>query len=204
MSRTARALLILAALAMLAGCGGASHPIRYYTIDLPAAPDAAHNPYPVTLLVARVTAPMILRDDRIVYRSGANELGTYEYRRWAEPPAVLLETCLLRMLRASGRYESVSEVTSKTRGDFLLRARLYDFEEVDSNAIAARVALEAELVDAKSGKVVWSHSYSHDEPVSEDDVASVVAALNKNLERGLGEVSAGLDAYFAKNPPKPQ
>lgn len=203
MSRTARALLILAALAMLAGCGGASHPIKYYTIDLPATPDASRAPYPVTLLVARVTAPMILRDDRIVYRSGANELGTYEYRRWAEPPATLLETCLLRMLRASGRYQSVSEVTSRARGDFLVRSRLYDFEEVDSSAIAARVAMEAELVDEKSGKIVWSHSYSHDEPVSKEDVASVVAALNKNLDRGLGEVSSGLDEYFAKNPLKP-
>ena len=179
-----RILILLAAL-MLAGCGGASHPIKYYTVDLPAAPDASRTPYPVTLLVARVTAPMILRDDRIVYRSGANELGTYEYQRWAEPPAMMLETSLLRLLRSSGRYQSVSEMSSRARGDFLLRGRLYDFEEVDASAIAARVAMEVELVDEKAGKVAWSHFYSHDEPVSEDDVASVVAALNRNLVRGV-------------------
>jgi len=188
---------------VLAGCGGASHPIQYYTLDLPAAPDASRSPYPVTLLVARVAAPMILRDDRIVYRSGANELGTYEYHRWAEPPAMLLETSLLRLLRSSGSYQSVSEMSSRARGQYLVRGRLYDFEEVDSSAITARVALEADLVDEKSGKVVWSHFYSHDEPASEDDVASVVAALNKNLMRGLDEVATGLDEYFSKNPPKP-
>lgn len=197
-----RILILLAAL-ILAGCGGASHPIHYYTLDLPAPPDAARNPYPVTLLVARVTAPMVLRDDRIVYRSGANELGTYEYHRWAEPPATLLETGLLRLLRSSGRYQSVSEMSSRVRGQYLIRGRLYDFEEVDASAIAARVALEAELIDQKSGKVVWSHFYSQDEPVSGDDVASVVAALNKNLMRGLDEVAAGLDGYFSKTPPKP-
>jgi ABC-type uncharacterized transport system auxiliary subunit len=201
MCRNARALLVVLASMMLAGCG-ASPPIKYYTVSLPAAPDASRTAYPVTLLVGRVRAPMILRDDRIVYRSGANELGTYEYRRWAEPPAMMLETSLLRLLRSSGRYQSVSEVTSKARGDFLVRVRLYDFEEVDSSSIAARLSMEVELVEEKSGKVAWSHFYSHNEPVSEDDVASVVAALNKNLERGLNEVAAGLDEYFAKTPPK--
>lgn len=197
-----QALLILAMSACLAGCGGTSASIRYYTVELPAAPDAARTAYPVALLVARVTAPTVLRDDRILYRTGANETGTYEYHRWGEPPAAMLETRLLRVLRESGRYQSVAETSSKARGDFVVRGRLYDFEEVDASTISGRVALEVELLDQKAGKVVWSHFYSHDEPANGDDVPAVVASLSRNLQRGLDEVATGLDAYFAKNSPK--
>ena len=198
--RMIRAFLILLTSVALGGCGGASRPVKYYTVELPAAPDASQSAYPVALLVARVTAPLVLRDDRILYRTGANELGAYEYQRWAEPPAAMLEVSLLRLLRQSGRYQSVAETSSKARGDFVVRGRLYDFEEVDSSAIAGRVALEIELVDQKAGKIAWSHFYSHDEPASGDDVPAVVAALDRNLRRGLEEVAASLDQYFAKNP----
>ncbi len=200
--RIVQALLILMAGAGLGGCGGASHPTKYYTVELPAAPDASGPRYPVTLLVARINAPIVLRGDRILYRTGANELGTYEYHRWAEPPAAMLEASLLRLLRQSGKYQSVAETSSKARGDFLVRGRLYDFEEVDSSTIGGRVAMEVELFDQKAGKVVWSHFYSHDEPANGDDVPAVVACLSRNLQRGLDEVATGLDAYFAKNSPK--
>ncbi len=200
--QTIQVLLILMAGAGLAGCGGASHSIKYYTVELPAVPDASGSRYPVTLLVARITAPLVLHGDRILYRTGANELGTYEYHRWAEPPAAMLEASLLRLLRQSGRYQSVAETSSKARSDFLVRGRLYDFEEVDSNTIAGRVAMEVELFDQKAGKVVWSHFYSHDEPAGEDDIPAVVAALNRNLQRGLEDVASGLDQYFAKNLPR--
>lgn len=200
--RIVQALLILVTGAGVTGCGGTSHSIKYYTVELPAVPDASGTRYPVTLLVARIPAPLVLRGDRILYRTGANELGTYEYHRWAEPPAAMLEASLLRLLRQSGRYQSVAETSSKARSDFVVRGRLYDFEEVDASSISARVAMEVELFDQKAGKVVWSHFYSHDEPASEDDIPGVVAALNHNLQRGLEDVTAGLDQYFAKNPPR--
>lgn len=187
----------------LAGCGGKTPAIKYYTVEMPAAPDATRATYPATLLIARVSAPVMLRDDRILYHTGANEMGAYEYHRWAEPPATLVEVCLLRQLRQSGKYASVEEASSKAGGDFLVHGRLYDFEEVDASAVAGRVAMEFDLHDRKAGKTVWSHFYSHDEPASGDDIPAVVAALNRNLQRGVQEVTASLDDYFAKNPPKP-
>jgi len=46
----------------------------------------------------------LYREDRIVYGNGPEQLGTYEFERWAEPPAELIQGVLLRQLRASGRY----------------------------------------------------------------------------------------------------
>ena len=184
------------AVVLLCACGG-SRPIKYYTVEIPAAPDAAApEQRPIRLLVSRVSAPAILRDERVVYRNGSNEMGTYEYHRWAEPPATLVELMLLRLLRSSGKYRSVSEFGSTSHGDFVLHGRLYDFEEVDQNGITARVAMEFELQRMKNGDTVWNHFYTHDEPANGQNVSDVVQALDRNLQRGLADVVAALERYL--------
>jgi ABC-type uncharacterized transport system auxiliary subunit len=60
--------------------------------------------------------------------------------------------------------------------------------------------MDFQLYDRKSGKVVWSHGYSQSEPVQGKEISAIVTALDVNLERGLKEVAAGLDQYFAANP----
>ena len=99
--RKALALLTLTVTAALAASCGATRPSRYYALELPATNTAAPSVLPVALLVARVTAPQILRDDRIAYRSSATEIGMYEYHRWSEPPGTMLEALLVRRLRAT-------------------------------------------------------------------------------------------------------
>ncbi len=82
----------------------------------------------------------------------------------------------------------------------MLRGRLYDFGEVDTGgAITARVTLEFQLIDRSTHKPVWDHFYSHTEPAKGKEISSVVAALDHNLQQGLNEVEAGLEAYFASH-----
>jgi ABC-type uncharacterized transport system auxiliary subunit len=61
--------------------------------------------------------------------------------------------------------------------------------------------MELELREIKTGGVVWTHFYTHDEPASGKDVGAVVAALNKNVQQGMAEFRASLDQYFAEHPP---
>jgi ABC-type uncharacterized transport system auxiliary subunit len=196
MYRTTRPILISLLALGLSGCG-AGRPIRYYTVQLPAAPTPSTNTYPVSLLVASIGGPQFLQDTPIAYRIGTNEVGTYKYSRWAEPPVEMLKGKLIRMLRASGHYQSVSELGSTAEGQFVVRGRLYEFEEIDSGSIGGVVSMEFELCDRKSGKVVWSHSYSGNEPAEGKTISAVVAALDLNLDLGLKEVAAGLDQYFS-------
>jgi ABC-type uncharacterized transport system auxiliary subunit len=148
-------------------------------------------------LVGSIGGPEIFKDTPIAYRIGTNEVGTYQYSRWAEPPVEMLKSKLIRMLRASGQYQSVSGLGSTAEGQFVVRGRLYEFEEVDSGSIGGQVSMEFELYDRKSGKVVWSHSYSRNEPVEGKSISAVVTALDINLDRGLKEVAAGLGQYFS-------
>lgn len=185
----------------LSGCGG-GRPIRYYTVELPVAPEQPAGGHPYTLLIGHIGSPEILREEPIAYRSGKNEIGVYEYHLWAEPPVQMLRVELVRMLRSSGKYRSVTELGSSGLGDYVLQGRLYDFEEVDSGgSMAALVSMEFDLVDDHSRKTVWTHFYSHSEPVQGTEITDVVSALDHNLTQGLHELESGLEAYISANAP---
>lgn len=185
------------------GCG-AARPVKYYQLtvpaDRPASPESAQ--YPVTLLMGPLKASHLYREDRIVYGSSGEQMGTYEHHRWAEPPTEMIETTLLHTLRATGRFQTVAPLTSNAHGDFILRGQLYDFKEVSGNGFAARLTLELEMRDVKTGQTVWTHYYTYDEPVSGKEVQAVAAALNRNVHRAEEEVSSSLNQYFAAHSPK--
>jgi ABC-type uncharacterized transport system auxiliary subunit len=194
----ATALFALGAI-VVGGCG-AARPSKYYQLTVPPG-DPSSASATATNGVALVVGPMvpmqIYKEDHLVYSTASQEMGTYEYHRWAEPPADMIREVVLRELRASGRYKSVYSQRSDTHGDYLLRGRLYDFKEVSSGSIVARVTAEWELRDMKTSETVWTHYYTHDEPVATRDVPAVVAALDRNLQRGVQELRTGLDQYLA-------
>lgn len=199
MRRWLLTVLIVATAVLVSSCG-AARPSKYYSLDLPPSPTPSGNSYDVALLVGRLSAPHLYRDDRLVYRTGEAEIGTYEYHRWAEPPTDMLESMLLHLLRSSGKYRTVQRLASNTQGDYIVRGRLHQMEESGSPSLVARVSFELELYEKKSGTVVWSHFYSHDEPVSGKEVPNVVQAFNRNVQRGLAEAAASLDQFFASRP----
>lgn len=203
MRRIVTCLVVLLAAVGLSTCGS-GRPIKYYTLELPPAPQPSANPSPVTLLIGRIAAPEILQDGPIAYRSGPNEIGVYEYHHWVEPPVRMVRLALIRRLQASGRYESVAQLGSSVEGEFVLTGRLDNLEEVDNASIEARVTMDFQLLDRKAGKIIWTHFYSHSEPVQGKEIPDVVSALDHNLDRGLTEVVSGLDAYFSSRfPAKP-
>jgi ABC-type uncharacterized transport system auxiliary subunit len=189
---------LVVCLAIINGCG-AARPSKFYQLSLPSERTPAENPaaYPVALLLGPITTSHLYRDDHIIYTSSGEAMGTYEYARWAEPPSEMIGDFLLRELRFSRHYQHVYSLRSGVRGDYLLRGHLYDFREISGNGLTARVAFEFELRDSKTGATVWSGSYAHDEPVPGKDVPAVVAAMDRNVQNGLREISVGLEQYFA-------
>ncbi|HKM91442.1 MAG TPA: ABC-type transport auxiliary lipoprotein family protein [Candidatus Acidoferrales bacterium] len=183
---------------LLAGCG-AARPIKYYSLDPPAVTPAAQR-LDVSLLIGRIGAPLVYRDTRIVYRTGANELGLYDEHRWAEAPALMVEEMLLQSLRKSGRYRSVQLIASNAQGDYIVRGRVERFEEVEGKPMTARVWLHLSLYDPKTGHTVWTQNYEQDQDVAGSDVASVAAAMSQNLQHGIQELAAGIDQYLTAHP----
>jgi ABC-type uncharacterized transport system auxiliary subunit len=195
-----------AAILLVAGIGiscGAARPVNYYSLEpMPTTPaaDAPASQIPVTLLVEHVTSNELYRDVRLVYGMSREELGTYEYERWAEPPVDMIQEELVTALRDTRQFHSVEAIASRLRGDYLVRAHLEALDEVDKPQMSARFSIRVELYDPKTAAVVWSDSYSHDDPVTGKKVRDVVAALDQNVKTGLNQLASSLAQYVASHP----
>ena len=201
MKRLAFCLIFFVVIA--AGCTTARAPRYYFLTAAPVSPQANASRLPVTILVGRLSAPRILRDDRVVYGMTDVEMGVDEYHRWTEPPTEMIEQLLVEHLRRSGQYKSVQRISSTARGDYLLRGHLTSLNEWNDPAgIKARFNVQLELFDQKAGTVVWTDSYSHDEPVEKKSVSAVVEALQKNVNTGIAQLTGSLAQYFASLPAK--
>lgn len=205
MKRRIQEIVLLVAvtglLSALSACG-ASRPVNYYVLDVAPAPAASGQPLPVTLLVGRIATTHLYRDDRLVFGTGPVELGTYEYQRWAESPADMIQDILITSLRETGQYRSVSRMASSMRADYIVRGRLFGLYEVDKPHLAGRFSMQLELFDPKSSMTVWTDSYSHEEPVSGKKVTDVIEALDKTVHDGMQQLTANLGQYIASHPPE--
>jgi ABC-type uncharacterized transport system auxiliary subunit len=200
----AMAVLGVLVLGCLGGCGK-TKPSRYYQLTIPAAsaPAMTAATVPATIIVTRPTTSDLYKDTRLVYSVGPEQMGTYDRERWVGSPPMMIQEVFLRELRASGHFEGVHYPEGNAIGDFALRGRLYDFKEVDSGGtLVARLTMEMELRNIKTGATVWTLYYTHDEPVNAKTVPDVVSALNNNVQRAAGEVVAGLEQYFSTHPVK--
>lgn len=184
----------------ICGCGAVPEN-KYYQLKAPGETisPASGDALPVTLLVGPIKASHLYREDRLVYATENEQMGTYQIHRWAEPPTQMVQQLLWRSLRNSHRYNAVSLLASNSHGDFLLEGNLFDFKEVSDSKLVGRMNLELELRDTKSGVIVWTHNYSHDEPVNGRDVPAVVAALDQNAQRCISDAEASLNEYFASH-----
>ena len=196
------AVLLVAVIAGFAGCAS-TKPDKFYQLGVPSsAAIAPSNDSGVTLTVANISSSHLYQQDSIVYTAVSGQMGTYGHDRWTESPDDMMQQNLMRSLRASGRYRGVYTLRNNPTADFVIHGRIHDFKEVDlaKNSILARVSFELELQDRKNGTTVWTHAYSHDEPVNGKDLNAVVAAFDKNVQQALADVTASLDQYFAAHP----
>ena len=191
------------AVVLLSGCAK-PRAIKYYQISYPSNVSVSQEMIDTMLLVRSFDASHLYLDDRIVYGHDSPEMGTYEDERWAEPPVEMLRDAIVRGLRSSGMFKGgVYIARSDLGGRYLLSGHLYDFKEVDAATISARLAFEARLWDRKTRTLVWSHSYSFDEPAAEKSVSAVAAAMDRNVQRSVQAIAADLTEYFKAHPPQP-
>ena len=194
-------------LALLLPTACAMHKIQYYEMSVPATPSSpnatatngvAQRP---SIAVERFSTVQALQDSRIRYRKGPNEVGTYEYHRWSDPPAVLVREALAHALQASGSYSSVTDARSTGSSDFVVRGKLIEFSELDSTGIQTRVSLDLSVYEQKSGHLVWTGTLSQDEPVNGKGFDAIVQSMERNLNSLLAQAASGIRLATKNNGP---
>jgi ABC-type uncharacterized transport system auxiliary subunit len=180
MKKLSGALVLILALIGLTACVRTRYP-SYYTLNVPLAPDppvqAGVRP---SIAVQEFRSPTYLRQGPIVYRVTPEQIGFYEYHRWAADPRAVVTSAVLDHLRADGQFSMVSAYNGHADMDYVLSGRLDKLEEVDSNeGVKVEVAISAQITLPGSGAPVWSNAVFEVATVSQRNVRGVVSQMNR-------------------------
>jgi ABC-type uncharacterized transport system auxiliary subunit len=187
--------LLLAIITALTGCGGKVRYPAYYTLNLPAPPDPASESTRTSIAVREFQSPVYLRQGPIVYRTTPEEIGFYEYHRWAADPRALVTSAVVDHLRSGGQFSMVSIYDGRPNNDYVFSGRLEKLEEVDYQAgVKVEVAISAQITRVATGATVWSNAVCETRPVSQRNVPGVVSQMNRTMELAINKLLSSVPA----------
>jgi len=195
---TTALVLMVTLLAALSGCGRVRYP-AYYTLNLPAPPDPpAAEGVRNSIAVREFQSPGYLRQGPIVYRTTPEEVGFYEYHRWAADPRVLVTGAVVDHLRAGGQFSMVSMYDGRPNNDYVFSGRLEKLEEVDYDAgVKVEVAISAQITRVSTVATVWSNAVSETRPVAKRNVTGVVSEMNRTVDLAINKLLSTVPAPLA-------
>ena len=193
-------LIALASLFMLVGCGGAVKYPNYYTLHVPPPPDppVAEGVH-TSLAVREFRSPSYLRQGAIVYKTSPEQIGFYNYHRWAVDPREFVTNAVEERLGASGNFARVKLYDGRSDVDYILSGRLEKLEEIDyDGGVKVEVAISAEMTNLATGATVWSNAVSETGTVGKRDVPAVVAEMNHTMGRAIEKLLTPAPAAVTK------
>jgi ABC-type uncharacterized transport system auxiliary subunit len=190
----------LAVSTALVGCAGKIKYPSYYTLNLPAPPDPpAAEGVRASVAIREFRSPAYLRRGAIVYKSSPEEIGFYNYDRWAVDPRDFVTNAVADRLRASGTFTQVKLYDGRADIDYVLSGRLERLEEVDyDGGVKVQVAISAQMTRVATGETVWSNEAIEVGTVAQRDVPSVVSEMSRTMERTIDKLLTPAPAAVAK------
>lgn len=192
------ACFVLAMLVMT-GCAGKVHYPNYYMLSIAPSDDPPSNGGRKLSAVAvqRFETPAYLRQGRIVYRHSPEQIGFYDYHRWASDPGQVVTGAMMDCVRSAGVFSFVEAYDGQENAEYLLSGRLERLDEIDyKNGVQVEVKLSAQLVNRKTGAAVWTGDTTTTATVGQREVSSVVHAMDQAtqhaVERLVEEMKAQL------------
>jgi uncharacterized lipoprotein YmbA len=198
-------LVIVSALILtllMAGCVGKVRYPKYYTLEIaPATKPAANNArVPAAVAVRRFETPAYLRQGRIVYREAPEEVGFYDYHRWATDPGATVTAAMIASLRSAYLFSLVKQYDSQEKSEYLLTGRLERLDEIDyGGSVRVEAKLSAELVNLRTGATVWAGDATETAIVEPRNINSVVAAMGQAVQANINRLVARMSEQLSKS-----
>jgi ABC-type uncharacterized transport system auxiliary subunit len=196
-----RTFSVSVAVGLLAGCGSVRGPAtRYYKLDIPPAPAATGPSTSASLRIEPFRATSLLRQDRIVYRPSPEEVGFYEYHRWAELPNETITKAIADQLIRRRVFQSVEISDGGEKVDYVLRGSVDRLQEVDyTGAVRVQVSISVELENPAQQQTIWSSAASSERVVTKNDVQAVVAAMGQASQQSILRLTTDVTKFLELN-----
>jgi uncharacterized lipoprotein YmbA len=186
----------LTALTSLTGCGGAVKYPNYYTLHVPPPPDPpVQEGVRASLAVREFCSPTYLHQGAIVYKTSPEQIGFYNYHRWAADPREVVTNAVSDRLRASGNFKQVKPYDGRPDVEYVLTGRIEKLEEVDyEGGVKVEVAISAQMTSVRTDVAVWTNTVDEVGRVDQREVPAVVSEMNRTMERAIEKLLTPLPA----------
>ena len=186
---------------ILAACGGKIHYPNYYVLNLPPA---APQPGQSRLLqssaaVRQFSAPRFLGDGPIVYRQSPEQLGFYNYDRWAVDPRSAVTGAFAQVLESRGIFQSVRLFDGRATPDYLVTGTINHLEEIDQDhQVLMSVSISAQLTNVKTGDVAWSGVSSQTTSLKGHAVSDLVAGMSQSADQAITNLVSSMQGRLVQ------
>lgn len=132
---------------------------------------------------------MYLRQGRIVYRESPDQIGFYDYHRWAADPGATVTTAHIESLRSANAFSTVAPYDGGDRPDYLITGRLGKLDEINyGGVVRVEVKLSAVLTNLRTGAILWSGDAEESSNVDSRDLNSVVAEMSHAVQGSINQL----------------
>lgn len=161
-----------------------------YTLAVAKIRDRVLHDHKITLLVSPPTAAAGYDTRKMIYTQKPYELSEFALNQWAAPPAEMLESILLQKLGDTGYFHAVISTAFSTQREYLLKTNLIELrQDFTVNPSRIRLALQAELIDAKESRVINTRTFTCSMPSPKNTPYDGVVAANRAVEFLLSQVA---------------
>jgi ABC-type uncharacterized transport system auxiliary subunit len=185
---------------VLAACGHPRYP-THYVLSFPTStpPIATLAETRGTLVVHELECPEYLCDGRIVYRPSEEEIGYYEFHRWATNPRQMITQYMANTIQTKALFNTVLlEDEAGIPPAYVLRGNIEQLEEVDRGGdVRVVCTISAQLINSETKSVVWSHVASQTIPVKSRNVPGVVNSLSTAARTTVDSLISSLEQTLA-------
>jgi cholesterol transport system auxiliary component len=192
-------IFTLGSILLLGACfGGAAPSDSFYRLEVPS-PAALPSPALQGIVeVGRFAAEGLTGERALLYsyRDKPDQVLRYGYQLWVEPPAVLLETEMVRLLRDAQVAPTVVTADLRVPPDFLIEGRLHRFEQVIGSPFGVVVEMELNLVRLRTSELLLQRRYRVEKPTFGDQPAEAVQAY----QAAVGEIFGRFLTDLAQKP----
>ncbi len=193
-----RALALSLAGTLLIGCAlsgrPATPPVATFVLEGTGAQPTTQNA--TTKLVLKISTPdaaPAFESSRMAYIEQPYRIDYFAQNEWADPPARMLKTWLLRQLSDCGLFRFVFTDSAGVDESLRLDSELIELVQVfGETSSEVRVTIRFDLVDVERRAILVSETISTTEPAASRDPYAGVVAANAAVERVLDQLTTKL------------
>ena len=191
--------LLLVVILIFTGCSVTSAPVTEYRIDPQVKFEVsdAHTCKDKSLKITQVFSSTSLMSKKMKYAEDDLKENSFSQSEWAISPTKAITKELVKSIRASQLFSTVTSFKSRSRSDIILETSVEDFMQyfnTKSKKSYVSVVVSMTLVDSKSSKTLETKTFEKKVDVSSFDAYGGVKALNTAFEILLIENNKWLES----------